>query len=463
MSLTIYNSLSKQEEQFKPLNIEEVSMYTCGPTVYDYAHIGNFRTYSLSDFLYRTLVFNDYKVKYIMNLTDLGHLTGDNEGDADTGVDRLEKAAETEGKSAKEISDYYIKAFLADAKELNLTKPAKYTKATDYISEQIDLIHTLEKKGFTYTTPDGVYFDTSLYADYGNLSGLTAENILEGSRVEPNPNKKNPTDFALWKFSPTDKKRWQEYNSPWGVGFPGWHIECSAMILKELGERIDIHIGGEDLKMIHHQNEMVQSECATNKKFVNYWIHTAFLQVDGGKMGKSLGNAYTVADIKAKGFSAIDLRFFYMTAHYRSSLNFTWESLQSSHNSLKKMYDLVSGYTESEDGVLSENYINKFNAALLEDLNMPKAIAVLWEVLKSDIEESSKVVTLLKMDEVLGLNIDEHVGFQIPEKVLNLARMRWEYRRQGIWDKADLLRREISDMGYTVDDAKDDYRVRRKL
>jgi len=434
-------------------------MYTCGPTVYNYQHVGNFRTFFLSDIIVRTLEFNGYKVKHVINLTDLGHLTDD----SDAGDDKMELAAEKEGRSAKEVADFYIKEFLQDFETLNMKKPFKFPRATDYIKQMVDLVQLLERKGFTYETMDGIYFDTSKFEDYGKLSGLTEENIKEGARVEANVDKKNSRDFALWKFSPQDKKRWQEYDSPWGVGFPGWHLECSAMAMSELNDSIDIHVGGEDHKMIHHPNERAQSECATGSKFANYWVHGTHLQVDGGRMAKSLGNFYTLADVEAKGFSAMDLRFFYMTAQYRSSLNFTWESLQSAHNSLKKLYDLISGYKETDEAVPDEKSIEKFNLALQTDLNLPKAIAVAWEVLKSDLDESVKILTLLKIDEVLGLGIEEYVGFQIPEKVQNLAKMRWAYRQQGIFDKADHIRKEIAEMGFVVDDGKSDYKVRRNL
>lgn len=459
MSLNIYNSFSRKLEEFVPKNQDEVLMYTCGPTVYNYQHIGNFRTFFLSDMLVRTLEFNEYKVKHVINLTDLGHLTDDN----DEGEDKIELAAEKEGKSAKEIADFYIKEFLQDYKALNMKKPFKFPRATDYISQMINLVEQLERRGFTYETIDGVYFDTEKFDDYGKMSGFTDDNVQEGARVEVNIHKKNARDFALWKFSPKDKKRWQEYDSPWGVGFPGWHLECSAMAMNELDETIDVHVGGEDHKMIHHPNERAQSECATGKKFVNYWVHGTHLQVDGGRMAKSKGNFYTLSDVEAKGFTAMDLRFFYMTAHYRSSLNFTWESLQSSHNSLKKMYDLISGYKETDEVEADSESINKFNNALTNDLNMPKAIAVVWEVLKSELDESVKILTLLKMDEVLGLGIEEYVGFQIPEKVKNLAKMRWAYRQQGIFDKADQMRKEMAEMGFVIEDGKNDYKVRRKL
>ena len=292
---------------------------------------------------------------------------------------------------------------------------------------------------------------------------MTEESIKEGARVEPNPEKKHPADFALWKFSPTDKIRWQEWDSPWGVGFPGWHIECSAMSMKELGDTIDLHLGAEDLRMIHHQNEIAQSEAATGRQFVNYWIHGAFLLVDGGRMGKSLGNAYTLQDIESKNFDPISLRYFYMTAHYRTPLNFTWEALQNVQNSLKKLYDIVGGYKESKEAEVDERYLEKFLDALNDDINMPKAIAVLWEMLKADMDESEKIKTLFKFDEVLGLNIENYVGFEIPQKVLDLVKVRQEYRKVGIWDKADLIRREISQLGYVVDDTGNGYKVKRKI
>jgi len=459
MSLSIYNSLSRQTEEFQPIHPDEVLMYTCGPTVYNYQHIGNFRTFFLSDIIVRTLEFNDFRVKHVINLTDLGHLTDD----ADEGEDKMEVAAEKEGKSAKEIADFYIKSFTQDFEALNMKKPYKFPRATEYIKNMVDLIHQLEVKGLTYEISDGVYFDTAKFEGYGKISGFTPENIKEGARVEANIQKRSPSDFALWKFSPEGSKRWQEYDSPWGVGFPGWHIECSAMAMGELADSIDIHVGGEDHKMIHHPNERAQSEGATGKQFVKYWVHGTHLQVDGGRMAKSLGNFYTISDIEAKGYAPMDLRFFYMTAHYRSSLNFSWESLQSSHNSLKKLYDIISGYKETDEVEPDTESIKKFNEALMSDFNMPRAIALVWEVLKSQLDESVKILTLLKMDEVLGLGIEDYVGFQIPQKVQDLAKMRWEYRRQGIFDKADMIRKEISEMGFEVEDGKTDYKVKRKL
>ncbi len=461
--MRIYNSLSKQIEDFKPIEPDLVKMYCCGPTVYKDQQIGNWRTFCLSDFLHRALKLNGYKVDFIMNMTDVGHLfeTG---SDPEGGEDKIEQQSLEEGKSARDIVDTYTKSFLEEFKEMNLLEPRKFTKATEYIDEQIDLVATLEEKGFTYETSDGIYFDTSKFEKYGELSGLTIENIKEGARIDPNPEKKNSTDFALWKFSPSDKKRQQEWQSPWGVGFPGWHLECSSMIMKELGNTIDIHVGGEDLKMIHHQNEIAQSECATGQKFVNYWVHGAFLTVDGGKMSKSLGNFYTLSDVKQRGFSPLDLRYLFMTSHYRGPLNFTWEAMQNAQNSLKRIYELVSSYVYDSKAEISDKFMKKFNEKLEEDLNLPEALAVVWELIKSNIPEESKLNTILKMDDFLGLKLQEHIGVEIPKNVLDLAKMRGEYRKNGIWDKADVLRRQVNDLGYVIDDIPNgDFKVKKKF
>jgi len=463
MAVNIYNSLSKKVEEFIPLNDDLVTMYTCGPTVYDYVHIGNYRTYSLADFIYRVFEFNDYKVKYIMNITDVGHLTGDNLGDADTGEDRLEVTAEREGKSAREIANFYTKDFLDSYGKLNMTKPDKFPKATEYIEEQIEMVKKLEERGCTYEISDGVYFDTSKFKDYGKLSGLHVDTIREGARVEPNPEKRNPNDFALWKFSPPDQMRWQEWNSPWGRGFPGWHIECSSMAMEELGETIDIHLGGEDLRMIHHQNEIAQSESVTGKQFVRYWVHGAFLQVNERRMSKSEGTLYTLADVENKSFDPLALRYFYMTAHYRSRLNFTWDSLQAAANALRKLYELVEGYQEDKNAPIALEFLGGFERAINNDINMPEALAVVWDMMKGDLSEGSKINTLLKFDEVLALNIEDHVGFEIPQEVVDLAKVRFEYRKRGIYDKADMIRREIEQKGFVVDDTAVNYKLRRKM
>lgn len=462
--MKIYNSLSRKVEEFKPINPPKIGMYTCGPTVYDYATIGNFRTYTTADLLLRTLQFLGYKVNYVMNLTDVGHLTGDNSGDADMGEDRLEKAAHRERKTAWDIADFYTKAFLSDFEKLNLTKPSIFAKATDHIEDQIKLIKDLEEKSLIYKIDDGIYFDTKEYEaktgnKYGELSNL--DQIKEGARIEINPQKKNPRDFALWKFTPKGIARDMEWDSPWGKGFPGWHIECSAMSMKYLGETFDIHTGGEDLRSTHHPNEIAQSEGATGKKFVNYWVHGAFLRVDGGRMGKSLGNAYNVGNIINKGFDPIALRYLYLTGKYREPLNFTWEALTSAQTALVKLKSQVSNLKiEHERNTLSpekeskiEEYRNAFTEAISEDLNMPKALAVVWEMLKSNIPSSDKYDLALSFDEVLGLKLSERVNKEVPEDVKILLEKREKLRRSGRFAEADEVRNMVIKLGYTVSDA----------
>lgn len=456
--MRIYNSLYKKVVDFKPLNDNLVTMYACGPTVYKDAHIGNFRTYTLSDLIFRTLNYFGYNVKFIMNLTDVGHLVND----SDFGEDKIEKSAKEQGKTAKDVVDYYTKIFIQDYERLKLVKPIKFTKASDYINQQIDLIKLLEQKGYTYSTNDGVYYDTSKFESYGQLSGLKINSIKEGARVEINPEKRNPTDFALWKFSNKNDNRMQEWVSPWGVGFPGWHIECSAMCLTELGETLDIHVGAEDLKMVHHQNEIAQSEAATDKKFVRHWVHGGFLTVDNQTMSKSIGNILTVSDLIEQGINPLALRYFYMTAHYRIPLNFSLNGIRAAQNALNKLFDVAQGLKQKLDSDISIKHIEKFDEAISNDLNLPKALAVMWDLLKSDLPQDTKAITLLKMDKVFGFDIVNMVGFEIPENILNLAKNRYEYRKSGIWDKADMLRREINSQGFTVKDNEDGtYEIRK--
>lgn len=459
------NSLTRTKEKFISLKPSHVGMYTCGPTVYNYATIGNFRTYEMADLLLRTLKYNGYGVDYIMNLTDVGHLTGDNLGDADTGEDRMVKEAEKERKTAWEIAKEYTAAFLSDFHKLDLLDPTKFVKATDHIEEQINLVKTLEEKGLTYKTSDGIYFDTASYEKntgfkYGELSNL--DQIKEGARVEINPEKKNPRDFALWKFSPKDARRDMEWDSPWGVGFPGWHIECSAMSMKYLGETFDIHTGGEDLKSTHHPNEIAQSQGATGKKFVDYWVHGAFLTVDGGRMGKSLGNAYTISDIEKKGFTALDLRYFYLSGKYNEPLNFTWEALAASHNSLEKLKAQAASLKSQDDrSVLSpekeakiSQYRNDFLMAVNDDLNTPKALAAVWSMLGSNIPSADKYDLLMSFDEVLGLKLSEaaSVKVQIPDDVQELIQKREVLRKEGKFDEADKIRDQITSRGFNIGD-----------
>ncbi|MES2930269.1 MAG: cysteine--tRNA ligase [Patescibacteria group bacterium] len=457
MALILYNSLSRDKEMFEPLgHTGTVGLYTCGPTVYDYVTIGNWRTYTLGDITARVLSFDGYAVKYFMNITDVGHLTGDNEGDADTGEDRMEKAKKREGKTAWDVAHFYADDFLIGYKKLNLFPPEKFLKATDYIPEQIALVERLMDHDLAYAIDDGIYFNTAAYEArgfmYGELSNL--DHIKAGARVEFNPEKKNPRDFALWKFSPKDEKRDMEWESPWDIGFPGWHIECSAMSMKFLGEQFDIHVGGEDLKSTHHPNEIAQSQGATGMvPFVKYWIHGAFLQVDGGRMGKSLGNAYTLHDIEKKGINPLALRYFYMTSHYRSPLNFTWEGLEASQNALHKLYKEYKKLSQGSNSTTSMAHVEKFTEALNDDLNLPKALAVLWELIKDDtIADADKKETLLRLDTVLGFNLSSLKEEIIPVEVTRLVALREQARRDKKWQESDAFRANIKALGFDIVD-----------
>jgi cysteinyl-tRNA synthetase len=454
--IKFYNTLTKKEEEFKPIKDKQVGLYTCGPTVYSYVTVGNWRTYTLSDTVVRTLRYLGYDVKYVMNITDVGHLTGDNEGDSSTGEDRMEKAEKREGKTAWEIAEFYADDFYKGLDALNLIKPDVIPKPTEHIQEQIDLVKDIEKAGFVYEISDGMYFDVKKYEEagnkYGELSNL--DEIKEGARVAINPEKKDPRDFALWKFSPKESKRHMEWQSPWGIGFPGWHIECSAMGMKYLGEQFDIHIGGEDLRSTHHPCEIAQSEAATEKKpFVKYWIHGAFLLVDSGRMGKSLGNAYTLHDIVEKGYSPLDLRYFYFTGHYRKKINFTWEALDAAKVAREKLVKRFVEFKNDGVGELIPEFVEQFNNVVSEDFNMPKAIAVVHELIKSEHADSDKYTTLLKFDEVLGLGLDTEEEAEYSAEVNDLIVQRNKARAAKDWKTADSIRDRLqNEFGVEVKD-----------
>lgn len=467
--LHLYNSLTRKIEEFTPLNPPHVGIYTCGPTVYQFATIGNFRSYTTADLLVRTLELNGFTTKYIINITDVGHLTGDNLGDADTGDDRMEKSAQREGKSVWDVAQFYTDVFMEDYQKLNLRQPQRFTKATDHIKEQIELVKRLEQKGYTYQISDGIYFDTSKFPDYGQLSNL--DQIKEGARVEVNPEKRNPRDFALWKFSYPDgrafdpaqdekeAKRQMEWKSPWGVGFPGWHIECSAMSMRYLGESFDLHAGGMDLRETHHPNEIAQSEAATGKKFVNYWIHGAFILINGEKMSKSKGNVYRIYDLEKQEYDPLALRYLYMQTHYRQEMNFTFPALDAAQNALQHLRETVSQWEDPDVGV--KEYEDRFLDALNNDLNMPEALAVVWELAKSDHSGASKLASILKMDAVLGFGLgawrEEHRKLaleQVPSEVRELVLARDEMRRNKQFSIADQLRNKIKKLGYDVQDTK---------
>jgi cysteinyl-tRNA synthetase len=461
MALKLYNTLTRKKEVFKPIKKDSVGIYSCGPTVYWYQHIGNLRTYIFSDLLKRVLEYNGYNVKHVMNITDVGHLTSD----ADVGEDKMEKAAIKEGKKAEDIADYYWKIFKDDFKKLNITEPNIWAKATEHIKEQIELIKKLEKKGFTYRTSDGIYFDTSKLKDYGKLAKLNIENLKAGKRTEMR-DKKNKTDFALWKFSEEPGKRQQEWNSPWGVGFPGWHIECSAMSMKYLGETIDIHTGGEDLIPVHHTNEIAQSEAATGKKFVNYWLHGAFLTFGGEKVSKSKGGLYTISELEKEGFSPLSFRYMCLTKHYKKPLNFSLEILKSSQNSYERLKNIISQIKSSEKKINKKNIENakkQFLDIINDDLNSSRALSFLWEILRDErLNDSEKYELAINFDKVFGLDLDKKEKIEVPAEVKELAEKREESRKGKDWKKADEIREKINKKGFEILDGKNGWEIKKK-
>ena len=473
MSLKLYNTLSRKLEDFVPLNPPNVGLYTCGPTVYMYAHIGNLRTYIFEDILKRVLLANNYKVNHVMNITDVGHLTSD----ADTGEDKLEKEATKENKNAWEIAAFYTVAFQKDLEELNILPPDIWCKATDHIPEQIKLVEKLEAKGFTYKAEDGIYFDTSKLSDYGKLAGLDIKGLRAGSRIDMIAGKKNPTDFALWKFSPANVKRQMEWDSPWGKGFPGWHIECAAMSMKYLGETFDIHCGGIDHIPVHHTNEIAEAEAATGKPFVKYWLHGEFLELKEGRMGKSEGNAVLLSTLKDKGFDPLAYRYLVLNTHYRKKIEFDFDALtaaQTGLNNLKNnianiqlIADLLSYYPayrnllKDESNNFDANYgviIKAFDDAYDTDLNMPQALANVNVLLnkyseKLDFENAGEILNVLtKMDAILGLKLLPKVHELIPANLLSLLESRQAKRIEKNWAESDILRGEIESLGFLVKD-----------
>lgn len=468
----LYNTLSRCKEEFKPIDDKLIGLYTCGPTVYNFAHLGNLRTFLFEDLLKRTLVYNSYQVKHVMNITDVGHLTGD----MDMGEDKIESGARREGKTAWDIAEFYTQAFLQDLNKLNINFPDIWCKASDHIKEQIDLIKELEKKGYTYITKDGVYFNTSLVSDYNKLSHLPLEELKEGARVEKNPEKKNPTDFALWKFSLPVGLRQMEWKSPWGIGFPGWHLECSAMSLKYLRNNLDIHCGGIDHINIHHTNEIAQSESATGKKFFNYWLHGAFLNMGNGKkMAKSGKNFVTLKSaLEDKNIDPLAYRFAVCQVHYRKMMEYSLKSLQQGQNSLNNLRSAVAALGE-ELGEVDLNFQMKFKQVINNDLNIPQALALLSQVLKSKIKDKDKKATILDFDRVLGLDLGkvekkqeaikpwgskiEGFNLKLTKKIVELLNKREEARLKKDWTRADKLREEIISLGFTLEDITEGQKI----
>ncbi len=450
MALTLYNTKSKSIETFTPIKKDEVSLYACGPTVYDYTHIGHMRKYVGDDILRRTLTYLGYRVKHVMNITDVGHLSDD----GDAGEDKLEKGAQKEGKTVWEIAQFYTDYFNTTMRTIHVLPPTIESKATEHIDEMIALNKTLYEKGFAYETQQALYFDVSKDPHYGALSRQKLTEKVVGARddVVEDPEKRNPADFALWfkrvgKFS--DHSMY--WPSPWGDGFPGWHIECSAMSMHYLGETIDIHTGGIDHIPVHHENEIAQSECATGHPFVHYWVHHAFLNVDGEKMSKSKNNFYTIEDIKKHSIDPLATRLLFMQTSYRKPLNFTWEALNQADASLKKIYRFIRNVQHKEDGVPIERYNTRFTEALCDDLNTAKALAVVWEVLDTkEHTDADKYATLLSFESVLGLDLASVQPFTISDEARALVQQRDEARKNKDFALSDDLREQLQKLGYEV-------------
>ena len=465
--MQLYNTASHRKETFTPQHAAQVTMYCCGPTVYNFAHIGNLRTYIFEDLLSRTIRLQ-YPLKHVMNVTDVGHLVSD----ADDGEDKMELGAAREGKSAFEIARFYETKFWQDYDALHCTRPTIISRATAHIAEMIALVKTLEEKGYTYRTSDGIYYDTSKFPRYDALVGHARISGLQGgARVEMSDEKRNPTDFALWKFSPKDKKRQMEWDSPWGVGFPGWHIECSAMAMHYLGHTLDIHCGGIDHVMIHHTNEIAQSEAATGQKYVNYWIHGEFLILRSGKMSKSGGTFVTVDVLKEKGYEPLAYRYLCLGAHYRTQLEFSYESMDSAAKSLKNLRALAAQIgtdcqrTPSQTAN-SQAWKEKFTAAMEDDLNAPKALALTWEAVRSaDLSAAEKWDFLVAAEHILSLdllNIAEEKPSALPARVQELLAQRAAARQAKDWKKSDELRDAIAQAGYIVKDTPQGQQTQKK-
>lgn len=458
MVLKLYNTLTKKKEVFKPLKDKEVRMYVCGPTVYFYAHVGNMRAYIFADTLRRVLKMNDYKLKHVMNLTDVGHLTSD----ADEGEDKIEKEAKKEGKSPGEISEFYTKAFFSDFEKINNERPEIVCKATEHVKEMIELIKKLEKNGYTYIGKKGnVYFDTSKFKDYGKLANLNLEELKAGARIEVDENKKHPRDFVLWFVEGGSKFKGHllSWNSPWGEGWPGWHIECSAMSIKYLGEQFDIHTGGEDHIPVHHTNEIAQSEGATGKKpWVKFWMHTSFLTFGGKKVSKSSGGLYTISELEKKGFNPLDFRYLCLLTHYKKNLNFSEENLESAKTAYVRLKNKISEL--KDDGKTNKEYLEEFEDAMNYDLNTPKALQILWKLL-GDEKSEGKIQTIKKMDLALGLDLMKKEKVKISKEVLELVKEREEARDKKDWKKSDELREKIKKLGYEIADSSEGSKVRK--
>ena len=469
MKLTFYNTLTRKKEEFHSIDENRVRMYSCGPTVYSYAHIGNFRTYIFMDTLRRVLKYNGYELKHVMNITDVGHL----ESDADEGEDKMEKAARKEKKDPYEIANFYTKIFLKDMEKLNIDKPEIITKATENISQMIDYVKEIIKNGYAYETSKGIYFDISKIDKYPVLSNRKLDDQIAGARVDVDPEKKNPYDFALWIKAP--ENHIMKWESPWGLSYPGWHLECSTMGRRFLGEEFDIHTGGVDHIPTHHENEIAQSKGATGKIPAHVWMHCEYLQVDGGKMSKSLGNTYTISQLEEKGISPLAFKLFCFTAHYRNKLNFTFEGAYGAQKALERLYDSyiknANGVDDVDEDIIKE-YEERFLAYINDDMNMPGAMSVVWEIARNAKKSIKFADLLLKFDKVLGLDMKNAENYllefkheeseELPEEIKALVEERKQARAEKNWAKSDEIRDRIISLGYSIKDTKDGIIVKKE-
>ncbi|MDD5331960.1 MAG: cysteine--tRNA ligase [Candidatus Nanoarchaeia archaeon] len=454
MEIKLFNTMSRKKELFKPIKKDEVGFYGCGPTVYNYAHIGNLRKYILDDLINRMFRYNHFKVNYVMNVTDVGHLSSD----ADSGEDKIKKQAEKEKKSAYDIARFYEDRFFEDTAKLNILKPDVTCRATEHIKEIINLIKKIEKNGYTYLSGGNLYFDVSKFKDYGKLARLKMDELKAGARIEVDKNKKNPFDFVLWFTESKFKNQEMLWESPWGIGYPGWHIECSAMSIEYLGNQFDIHTGGIDHINVHHTNEIAQSEAATGKKpWVKCWIHSEFLVADKGKMSKSSGEFLTLQILINKGYDPLDYRYFCLNTHYRKPLMFSFEALDSARNARERLNNKILeirknvGYSHKT----KNDYSIKFKESVNDDLNLPKALAVLWKVLDDpELGDREKYDLVMDFDSVLGLGLEdlEEKTVELNEKDKKLILERETARKNKDWKKADEIRNIFIKKGYILKD-----------
>lgn len=462
--LKLYNTLTREKSEFKPIDKESktVKIYSCGPTVYNYAHIGNMRAYIFMDVLRRVLKYNGYTLDHVMNITDVGHLTSD----ADEGEDKMAKSAKEQNRTVYEIAQMYTKAFLEDIEKLNIEKPEHIVKATDHIKEMEEYVKEIVDNGYGYETSKGVYFDTSKLPSYGELSRIDLKNQMSGARIEIDPEKKNPLDFALWIKAP--KEHIMKWDSKWGLCYPGWHIECSAMSRKYLGDEFDIHTGGVDHIPIHHENEIAQSKGATGKNLARTWMHVEFLLIDNGKMSKSLHNVYTLDDLKAHSIEPLAYRYFTYSSHYRNKLNFTWDGIKASQVALNRLRELVSQHKNAKQDVADEKICeleNRFKEAINDDINIPAAMAIVWEVAKEQTKSNKYYLLLKKFDSVLALDLDKKNESEdmeeYSEEIMEILRKRKIARDNKDFKKSDVLRDKLKELGYLVIDSKDGQKLKK--